>query len=396
MFWLFGSAYLALGEPIFWDDADENWFHRIENIDDQIVFTGRIVEDGEAYVWAYSWDQEWSVIAETPSDMQSMATNEAHIAICGFTSTSEGPKSWIWILDTQGRPLKDIILWEEGVSDCSSIIPYQDGFLASVVLREPDRKRSTLLSISLDGQVESLIDPIDDIEIMGIVSREEQGLEQIAAAGFSLHPEQTLGWIGVFAQGVLSWQHERGEGMFNKLKNLNIDEEGKLLSCGYTTPQDPENWDIWLLKWDWEGNILFETIWGGELMDGCKNLKPAPNGYVFIGDSQSYEADGWDVLRGELDQAGGVVSWEIFGEEGDDYGYDFLQAGSRLFWVGALIRDEDGKRVAWVDLEELPEAEALDTGIDAAKPNTCGCREAESGLLLLPLVGLLFGWIRRH
>ena len=387
--WFIASISISLGEPVFWDHADENWFHQIEKLDEQIIFGGRVSQGGENFVWVHSWDQEWSSVAPNPSDMQSMASNGSQVAVCGFILEENGPRAWLWALDEEGDAVQSSILVEQGISNCTSIIPYQSGWLASVVLREPERKRSVLIQITETGELTQLIPPIEDIEIMGIRSRLVNNQPEIALAGFSLYPEQTLGWMAVLDQdGQLRWSQELGEGQFNKFKTLRLDYEGNLLSCGYTTPESANNWDIWLLRWDWEGGILFDTIWGGELMDGCKGLRPSSDGFVFIGDSESYGATDWDILRGELSTTGEMLNWEIYGGIGDDYGYDFFRDDNRLFWVGALERDEDGKRVAWAEVVSLATDQAEDSGVEEDGSRTCSCRGAEAGFLMLPLFGV--------
>ena len=394
MFWLINSIQVSFAEPVFWDEYEENWFLQLDKLNEQVVFGGRVLQDEGTYAWIYSWDQEWSVLAEERSEMQAMATNDFQIALCGLSREEELPKAWAWMVDQNGESIREILLVENGVSDCTSIISYQDGWLASVVLREPTQKRSILITISADGELEEIFEPFDDIEIMGVSQKEGASVGEIALTGFALEPEKTSGWIGVLDQDLeLSWSQKLGEGDFNKFKNISMDEQGNLLSCGYTTPQAPDNWDIWLLRWNWKGDILFETIWGGELKDGCKGLKPSSSGFAFIGDSESFDADGWDVLRGEVDSEGEIISYEIFGDLGDDYGYDFLLDDNRIFWIGALERDEDAKMVAWAELAFLPEEEAGDTGLGEKNQKDCGCHDSKSGLLLLPLFGLF--WRRR-
>ena len=322
MFCLLSGIQIAFAEPVLWDQDEENWFHQIDNLNGQVVFGGRVHQNDGTYAWLYSWDQEWSILATERSEIQAMATNNSHIALCGLTREDEMPKSWVWIVDENGRTIHQITLVEEGISNCTSIISYQSGWLASVVVRGATHKQSILLFISPEGEVEQITESFNDIEIMG-VSLQENGTE-LALTGFLLEPDKTSGWIGVLDQDLqLIWDQQLGFGEFNKFKTISKDENGNLLSCGYTTIQGPDDWDIWLLHWDWEGNILFETIWGGDLKDGCKGFKPSSSGFVFIGDSESFEADDWDILRGEVDFAGNMTSWEIFGEHGDDYGYDF-------------------------------------------------------------------------
>lgn len=378
---------IALAEPILWDEYEENWFHQIASVNKQIVFAGRVVQQDKSYAWLYSWDESWEVLSADSSEIQSMATNGSEIAVCGVSRVDNIPKAWAWFLTEAGESLREQVLSDENISDCTSIVAFEDGWLASITFHEGSQKISQLVQISAEGEVEEIGEVLRDIQILGIVTKEEK----VGLAGYILSSERTSGWFGVLdSEAQLLWSKTLGDGQFNKLKSISIDQKGNLLSCGYTTPGDPENWAIWLLNWDWDGNILFETIWGGEFKDGCKNVKESSSEIHFVGDTESFGADGWDVLRGTLNRDGAVSAWELFGEEGDDYAYDFHQEGERMFWVGSL--EEDGNRIAWAEMETIAgEIGEVDSGVDRIS-SRCGCGDSGQGLLLLPLI---WGWSRR-
>lgn len=108
--------------------------------------------------------------------------------------------------------------------------------------------------------------------------------------------------------------------------------------------------DIWLVKIDPNGNLLWEYTYGGNDLERSGSLVEAGNGDILIaGSTKSFGAGNWDgwVLR--LDADGNILWQKTFGGSSSDFFADFLETtGQDLILVGNTNSFGAGSSDGWV------------------------------------------------
>ena len=334
----------------YWEELPDHWSTQLaQNFSlypDMWVGIGRKETSSGDISGDIGWVGLWSTIEQPymhwkieslhSAHPQSVVLAEEQIVVCGVEFSAGYSQAWLWVNTLDGVQTLDTTIWNVGNSECTSLAQTEDGWLLGIVHRSEEGNSSSIVRLNSNFEYLHSIALSDQIEITGLVYHHEQ----IAVSGYTATTDTTFGWIGVLnSVGQEIWHSTLGAGKWNKIKMMQMDQDANLIGCGYSA-HDPSNWDIWLLRWDWQGNIQLDTVWGGEKKDGCKNITQiSPNTYQFIGDTESFSdvSAGWDVLLGVVDTDGVVMDWQSFGGEGDDYGYDLLYDGSSLLFWGTLF-----------------------------------------------------------
>ena len=93
--------------------------------------------------------------------------------------------------------------------------------------------------------------------------------------------------------------------------------------------------DIYLLKTDANGNLLWTKSFGGSASDAAYALEINSDGnYVIAGSTMSFGAGNFDALLMETDTAGNIIWAKTFGSIGTDEAYTVLQTPDKGYLVG--------------------------------------------------------------
>ena len=102
-------------------------------------------------------------------------------------------------------------------------------------------------------------------------------------------------------------------------------DEGYIIT-GSTNPFEPDSsCDLYLLKTDDTGNLLWERTYGDSLWECGRHVEPAlDGGYIIVGETESYgggEMEYPDIYLLKVDNAGDQEWYRTFGGPGMDIGY---------------------------------------------------------------------------
>lgn len=101
--------------------------------------------------------------------------------------------------------------------------------------------------------------------------------------------------------------------------------DGGYLIAGYTTNSTFNDCDVYIIKTDGNGNLLWTKTYGGAKPDFPYHLIPTNDGnYFLIGYSQSYGGGDYDILLLKIDQSGNLVWSKTYGGNGNDQGKDII------------------------------------------------------------------------
>ncbi|HSE40023.1 MAG TPA: IPT/TIG domain-containing protein [Acidobacteriota bacterium] len=82
--------------------------------------------------------------------------------------------------------------------------------------------------------------------------------------------------------GKIQWQYQFGGSKTDTGARIAVARDGNLFVTGYTSSFGSGNEDIWILKFNPAGKILFEKTYGGVKGDWAQSARLAPDGGIFI------------------------------------------------------------------------------------------------------------------
>ncbi|GAB5473328.1 MAG: lipoprotein [Maribacter sp.] len=154
--------------------------------------------------------------------------------------------------------------------------------------------------------------------------------------------------------GELVWQQTFGGTGIERAQDIAKTTDGGYVIIGNTFSADvdiSENHgesDIWLIKIDGDGNLLWNRSFGGTQFDDAQSVTTSKDGgFIISGNSKSSDGDA-NLNAGENDiwllktDAQGEMVWQkSFGGSGFDYGFDALETSSgAIVLVGEISSDD--------------------------------------------------------
>ena len=156
-------------------------------------------------------------------------------------------------------------------------------------------------------------------------------------------------WVlKIDGNGALLWERSFGGTGIEISQDIAKTNDNGYVIAGNTFSDDSDiaknhgESDIWLIKIDDQGNLIWERTFGGSLFDAAQSVQTsADGGFVISGNSKS---DDFDVLnnRGEndlwlikTDAMGNMIWQQTFGGGALDFGFDtFENSEKSIFLVG--------------------------------------------------------------
>lgn len=140
--------------------------------------------------------------------------------------------------------------------------------------------------------------------------------------------------LRVDAQGSLLWERTFGGAGIDVAQGVGVDSQGNLILAGYTNSSGAGENDVYIVKTDAEGNELWSQVHGGEESDAAMDvLVDSQGNYLVAGASGSFEAENRDVYVLKLSPEGNIFWEELYGHHGDYLSYE---------WGNAIIETSDG------------------------------------------------------
>jgi len=126
-------------------------------------------------------------------------------------------------------------------------------------------------------------------------------------------------------------------------------DDGGYIAAGYTQSQGSGRKDMWLLKTDALGNLLWEKTFGGQQDDvGMSVLQSRDGGFIVAGRTASFGQGGDDMWLLRTDSEG-VELWNAtFGGREDDAAFQVVETEDGYALAGRTESGGVGKRVALV------------------------------------------------
>lgn len=144
-----------------------------------------------------------------------------------------------------------------------------------------------------------------------------------------------------------------GDDRMNDLLNLSADEG--YLAAGFTTSSDGDvtanngGQDAWVLRMDMEGGLLWEVCFGGSQTDVFNAIEATEDGgFLLLGTSFSTESrlgsahGDSDIWLVKINAEGEMIWSKLFGGSGKDVGIDLTAMGTGRYAIAGFTFSSDG------------------------------------------------------
>jgi hypothetical protein len=132
--------------------------------------------------------------------------------------------------------------------------------------------------------------------------------------------------------GEVVWTQVFGEALDDVGHAVRQTGDGGYIVTGYSRSFDAQNYDTWLIKTDEAGGLSWQTFYGGPGDDrAIYGEQTADGGYIFTGYTRNFGAVSWDVFLVRTDPSGEVIWHSTFGDTAEDTGYTVKQTADGGF-----------------------------------------------------------------
>ena len=169
------------------------------------------------------------------------------------------------------------------------------------------------------------------------------------------HGNGDMWFLNIGPDGNIRWEQAFGGSRTDEGSDLALLPDGGYILCGYTMSSDGYvrrqlgDGDLWLIRLDRNGTILWEKTYGGSRRDsGTSITLTRDNAIVACGNTNSTDnmvsgnrtsSDVW-VIKTDLN---GTLIWErTFGGSALDWGHSVIELASGDLMVAAVTASDDG------------------------------------------------------
>jgi uncharacterized delta-60 repeat protein len=177
----------------------------------------------------------------------------------------------------------------------------------------------------------------DDFEWSYDVSVDGSGDVYVAGGTASFGPGTgALVVLKYSSSGELLWKKTWGGSDVDCGKGVSVDGNGDVYVAGRTFSFGAGNCDVLLLKYSPNGTLLRQQTWGGSVQDEAQGVSVADDGSIFVtGETASFGAGSFDVFILKYSPDGNLLWKKTWGGTGDDYGMDLcLDDNGNIYLTG--------------------------------------------------------------
>ncbi len=275
-----------------------------------------------------TWDKTYGG-SEDDSAFSLIQTTDGGYAVAGYTESKGAGKydGWIIKLDSQGNMVWDKTYGGSEDEWLHSLIQTTDGGYAGAGFTSS--KGSGIADfwiIKLDSQGNM----VWDRTYGGSGLARANSLIQTTDGGYAVAGEDDAWLIKLDSQGNMVWDRNYGQGSFEWVYSLIQTTDG-----GYAVAGD----DAWLIKLDSQGNIVWNRTYGGSGLDCAYSLiQTTDGGYAVAGSTSSKGSGTADLWLIKLDSQGNMVWDRTYGGNWNDWATSLIQTTDGGYAVAGYTR----------------------------------------------------------
>ncbi|MGB6606374.1 MAG: hypothetical protein WBF28_01010, partial [Atribacterota bacterium] len=305
-------------------------------------------------------NKEWDeVFGENGPDIANsiIRTKDGGYAVAGFIWTIYAEKQDIWIikLDENGNKEWDKTFDKDKNDVAYSIIQTKDGgyaIAASTGFKLWGEANCWVIKLDAKGNMEwdKNFGGIGWDEIYSIIQTKSGGF---IAAGSSWSKGAGRGDIYVVKlnkRGDLVWDKTFGGSDYDDARSIIQTDDGGYAVTGFTVLEDTGDRDSWVIKLDKDGNKVWDKTLGGTSEDWANSIIQNKNGdYVVVGWTKSMGAGKTDIWIVKLNKNGDLLWDKTFGGSENDEAHSVIQTDDGGYAVAGWTKSKGaGNSDVWV------------------------------------------------
>jgi predicted secreted protein len=283
-------------------------------------------------------------------------TSDGDYVVAGQTQSfgAGGNDVWVLKLDSSGN-----VQWQKtygGTNEewARAIVPSDGGYVVAGAAGSVGGQDAWVLKLDGSGNVVwQKIYGGAKFDWAGEVIRTSDGGYLVAGATQSFGAGGYDAWVlKLDGSGNVQWQKTYGGPRNDYAYALSLTLDGGYLVAGATESFGAGSYDVWVLKLDGSGDVVWQKTYGGggTNWDVASAIVPtADGGYVVAGRTGSFGAGGDDVWVLKLDGSGNVQWEKTYGGPGDDAAFDMALTSDGGYAVtGRTLSFGAGQSDVWV------------------------------------------------
>jgi len=144
------------------------------------------------------------------------------------------------------------------------------------------------------------------------------------------------------SEGEQEWEDTYGGADSDVASAVQQTADGGYIVAGYTGSSGAGSWDVYVLKIDSTGTVVWEQTYGGSGYDAAESVQQtADGGYIVAGYTESSGAGGRDMYVLRLDSAGVSLGEKTYGGLNDDHAYSIQQTKDSNFVIAGVMGSAD-------------------------------------------------------
>ncbi len=151
------------------------------------------------------------------------------------------------------------------------------------------------------------------------------------------------------SDGNQIWDRIIGGSRSESGEGITTDSSGNIYVTGYTMENfATKEMDIWTIKYDSDGNKIWDRTIGGSGYDGAYGITADSSGNIYvIGNTNLFGAQGFDFWTIKYDSAGNKIWDRTIGRSANDYGKSITIDSSENIYVTGDTRVGSGNYDIW-------------------------------------------------
>jgi len=140
------------------------------------------------------------------------------------------------------------------------------------------------------------------------------------------HREEDAYLVKVDVNGSLVWERTLGRAFSDEALAMDATSDGGFILAGRTNSFSARDDDMYLVRTDSEGNLLWEKAYGSDDWDVAEAVRQTSDGgYILAGRTRHSEYCGVEAYLVKVDSNGDLEWDRTFGDVGDDRAFDVQQ-----------------------------------------------------------------------
>jgi len=143
--------------------------------------------------------------------------------------------------------------------------------------------------------------------------------------------------VNIQQSGTINWQKCYGGSKNDVARSICLTNDGNLLVCGYTQSFGTGEDDVFLIKTNLSGNLIWQKTFGGVSSEtGHKVLQLSDDNYLILGSTGSFGAGNRDIYAIKTDTNGNLIWEHTYGTSGYQCAEDVIETNANeLLFLGS-------------------------------------------------------------